>query len=154
MNPVVRNGAPDTANADLPAGLAELLGDDFLRDLRVQEAIAKDLADHLVRPAGGRLGASLDAAKGRRSALSESRAQLRISLLAESVLPGRRGSAQAEAFPFDEHQQLADDFVSRGDRQSALRANQFRALRIELQHKSSFHEPWIIRTVRGFSVYG
>ena len=47
------------ANADDPARLFEFLGDDLGGGIRVQEAVANDLTNHLISPAIFRTGTAL-----------------------------------------------------------------------------------------------
>ena len=48
MKAVLLDNADDTTSADHEAGLAELLGDDVDRGVRIEEAVTDDLADKFV----------------------------------------------------------------------------------------------------------
>jgi hypothetical protein len=111
LKTVLLDDADDTTNADLEAGLAEFLRDDVDRGIRIEEALADDLANDLVSADIVALWAGLVALESCASMFTIEFEQLKISLFAELELLSGLGSAEPFALTFDEHGQPGDDQV-------------------------------------------
>ena len=101
MKAVLFDDPLHTANADLPAALAELLGNHFGRGVRVEEALPNHLADHFRRASVMGLRTALVALPCLRAVLGESGPQLKVALLAEAELPRGLKGAESLALPLD-----------------------------------------------------
>jgi hypothetical protein len=120
----------DAAGAEGVAGLADFLGQDGGRSVRIQEAMADDLlADRLSAAVGG-FGAALLALQGAGAARLIEPAQLEIALLAEAEFAGSGQGAVGFAFAFVEHGQFTGDFVVVADGQRARGAGEDQAGRV------------------------
>jgi hypothetical protein len=102
----VGDGAQDTAQADREMGLTELLGDDLGRGIRIQEAVAHDLAENLLGASVIGLGAGLLGLKGLQATLLELMQQLIVSLAAVAVFLGDGGDAVLQTLAFQEHEEV------------------------------------------------
>jgi hypothetical protein len=111
LKTVLLDDADDTTNADLEAGLAEFLRDDVDRGVRIEEALADDLANDLVSADIVAFGAGLVALESCASMFPIEFEQLKISLFAELELLGGLGGSEPFALAFDEHGQPGDDQV-------------------------------------------
>jgi hypothetical protein len=111
LKAVLLDDADDTTNADRKACLAEFLRDDVDRGVRIEKAVADDLANDLVGADIVAFGAWLVALESCASIFTIEFEQLKISLLAEIVLFGGLGGAEPFALAFDEHGQPGDDLV-------------------------------------------
>jgi hypothetical protein len=101
----------DTAHTDCETSLAQLLSDDFGGCIRIEKAMADNLADDFVGTAIVGLGASRLTDQARSPFLQESCPELEISLAAEAKLPsGGKGSLSA-AFPLNEHGEFEGNFI-------------------------------------------
>jgi hypothetical protein len=111
LKAVLLDDADDTTNADREAGLAELLRDDLDGGVRIEEAVADDLANDLVGADIVALRAGLVSSESCTAMFTVELKQLEISLLAEAQLLGGLGGAEPLALAFDEHGQAGDDEV-------------------------------------------
>jgi hypothetical protein len=111
LKTVLLDDADDTPNADWEAGLAELLRDDLDCGVRIEEAVADDLANDLVGTDRVAFGARLARLESCDPMFTIEFKQLKISLFAEAKLLGGLGGAEAFALAFDEHDQAGDDEV-------------------------------------------
>jgi hypothetical protein len=123
LKAVLLDDADDTPNADGKARLSESLRDDVDRGVRIEEAVADDLANDLVGADVVALGAGLVASESGAAPFTIVFEQLKISLLAEVELLGGLGGAEAFALAFDEHGQPGDDRVVGKDREISGRAD-------------------------------
>jgi hypothetical protein len=113
LKAVLLDDADDTTSADREAGLAELLGDDVDRGIRIEEAVTDDLANDFVGADVIAFGAGLVALKSQASLLPIEFEQLKISLFAEIELLSGLGGTEPFALAFNEHGQAGDDEVIR-----------------------------------------
>jgi hypothetical protein len=111
LKTVLLDDADDTPNADRKACLAEFLRDDVDRSVRIEEAVADDLANDLVGADIVVFGAGLVALESCASLFTIEFEQLKISLFTELEFFGGLGSAEPFALAFDEHGQPGDDKV-------------------------------------------
>jgi hypothetical protein len=111
LKAVLLDDADDTTNADREAGLAELLRDDLDRGIRIEEAVANDLANDLVGADMVAFGARLVSLEPCAAMGTIESKQLKISLFAEAELLGGLGGAEPFALAFNEHGQAGDDEV-------------------------------------------
>ena len=130
MNAVVGDDALDTPQTDGEVGLTQLLGDDFGRGLRVQKAVAQDLADGLVGAAVIGFGAGLVGTKGGEAALLEVLQDLIIALAAVAVFLGDGADVILQTLAFDEHEETVGLEIGGWDRQSADGAGETMGFRI------------------------
>ena len=100
-----------TPCADVQSALPQFLRDHIGSGVRVEEAVPNDLADRLMGAPVVALGAALLTAQCDRTMLTERRAQLKISLLAEVIFPCRLTGAEPFTFPFDQHGEFERDLV-------------------------------------------
>ena len=135
MQPILGNDPLDTAVANLPSALPQLLGDHFRGGVAVEETVSDHLPHHLCGSSVVRLRAALAALQGDRARLLECRAELKIARLAITELPRGLGRSTRLTLPLHEHQQLAGDLVVLRHAQDAARADQCLDLRIEFCHR-------------------
>jgi hypothetical protein len=111
LKTVLLDDADDTSKADRKACLAELLRDDVDCGVRIEEAVADDLANDLVGADIVVFGAGLVALESCATLFTIEFKQLKISLFAELEFLGGLGSAEPFALAFDEHGQPGDDQI-------------------------------------------
>ena len=111
LKAVLLDDADDTTSADRETGLAKFLCEDVERGVRIEKAMANDLANDLVGADIVVFGAGLVALESCASLFTIEFEQLKISWLAEIELFGGLGSANPFALAFDEHGQPRDDQV-------------------------------------------
>jgi hypothetical protein len=121
--------APGT---DGETSLAELLGDDVDRGIRIEEAVTNDLAFDFVGADVVMFGAGLVALEPGASVFAVKFEQLKISLFAEIELLGRLGGAEPLTLTFDEHGQPGDDEVIWKNRNLSGRADDATGRDVEL----------------------
>jgi hypothetical protein len=103
LKTVLLDDADDTSNADRKACLAEFLRDDVDRGVRIEEAVADDLANDFVGADIVAFGAGLVALESCASMLAIELEQLKISLPAEFELLSGLDGAGPFASAFNEH---------------------------------------------------
>jgi hypothetical protein len=113
LKAVLLDDADDTTNADREAGLAELLRDDLDGGVRIEEAVADDLANDLVAADIVVFRAGLVSLESCAPMLTIESKQLKISLFAEAEFLGGLGGAEPFALAFDQHGQAGDNEVVR-----------------------------------------
>jgi hypothetical protein len=113
LKAILLDDADDTPSADQEAGLAELLRDDIDRGVRIEEAVADDLANDLVGAHRVAFGAGLVALESCASLFTIEFEQLKISLFAEAELVGGLGGTDPFALAFDQHGEAGDNEVIR-----------------------------------------
>jgi hypothetical protein len=113
LKAILLDDADDTTSADQEAGLAELLRDDIDRGIRIEEAVADDLANDLVGARIVAFGAGLVALESCASLFTIEFEQLKISLFAEAELVGGLGGTDPFALAFDQHGEAGDNEVIR-----------------------------------------
>ena len=111
MKAVLLDDADDTSSADREAGLAELLRDDVDRGVRIEEAVADDLANEFVGADIVAFGAGFVALKSCASMFTIQFEQLKISLFAEVELRSGLGGTEPFALAFNEHGEARDNVV-------------------------------------------
>jgi hypothetical protein len=131
----VGQDAFDAPRAEGPARLAELLGDDGGGRLRVEEAMADDLAHGFVGAAVGAFGAALLAGEGAGPAAEEVLAELEVALFAETELGGGLRGAESQALALNEHGELVGDLIIGGHGEGAGRADELLKLQVEVEHR-------------------
>ena len=131
MKAVIGEDALDAAQADGEVGLAKLLGDHVRGGLRVQEAVAQDLADGLVGASVIGFGAGLLRLQGGESTLLKIGQELIIAWARETVFLGEAGDVSLEALAFHEHEEAWGQQVGRGDGEGPGRAGKLARFRIE-----------------------
>lgn len=94
--------------------LGQLLGNDLSRGLRIQEAVANDLANDLVGAAVVGFGAGGFALQSESSVFLEEVEQLEVALSAITELSGGFRRAYAFALAFEEHGQFESDLIVGG----------------------------------------
>ena len=132
MQAVLLDDANDAPNADLKAGLAKFLRDDLDGGVRIEEAVADDLANDLVSADIVVFGSGLVALKSCASMFTIKFKQLKVSLLAEVKFRGGLGGAEPLALAFDEHSQAGDDEVIGKNREFSGGANDASGRDVEL----------------------
>ena len=132
MKAVFLDDANDTTSANRETGLAELLRDDVDRGVRIEEALADNLANDLAGPDIVAFGAGFLALESCASVLTVEFEQLIISLFAQFELLSRLGGAEPFALAFDEHDQAGDDKVIRQDRKFSGGSNDAAGGEVEL----------------------
>jgi hypothetical protein len=135
LKAVVGDDAFDAAGTDDPAGLAELLGDDIGGGVRVEEAVADDLADDFVGTAVEAFGTAFLAEEGGGAAVGERLAELEVALFTEAELACGGGGAEALALAFDEHGEFAGDLVVGVEGERASSADEELTLEIDVEHR-------------------
>jgi hypothetical protein len=111
LKAILFDDAVDAPGTDGETSLAELLGDDVDRGVRIEEAVANDLAFDFVGADIVVFGAGLVALESGASVFAVEFEQLKISLFAEVELLSSLGGAEPFALAFDEHGQPGDDEV-------------------------------------------
>jgi len=111
LKPPVGEDALDRAQADGKMGLAQLLGDDLGRGLRVQEAVPQHLARGLLGAAVVGFGAGLFGQERRQAAGLKGAEELVIALAGITVALGHRTNAGLLALAFDQHKKLVGQLV-------------------------------------------
>ena len=143
MQAVIGDDALDAAQTDLEVGLAQFLGDDLRGGIRIQKAIAQNLADGLIGAAVVGLGASLLRLEGGQAALLEGVEDLIVTLTAVAVFLGDGGDVVVQTLAFNEHEETGSQRVGAGDGQGAGGTSQLVSVRIELEkgiHGGSLRE--------------
>lgn len=97
--------------------LAEFLSDDLGRGLRIQEAMADDLADDFVGAPVIGLGAGGFTVQSQGAVFFEQMEQLEIAGFGIAEFFGGLGGTGAFALAFEEHGQLEGEFIVGGDGQ-------------------------------------
>ena len=133
MQAVLGNDALDAALTDREVGLAQLLGNDLRRGLRIQKAVAQDLADGLVGAAVIGLGAGLVRLESGQAALLEGVEDLIVALPAIAVFSGDGGDVAVQTLAFHEHEETGGQGVGVGDGQRAGGPGQLVSFGIELE---------------------
>jgi hypothetical protein len=113
LKAILLDDADDTPSADQEAGLAELLRDDIDRGVRIEEAVADDLANDLVGAHIVAFGAGFVALESCASLFTIEFEQLKISVFGEAELVGGLGGTDAFALAFDQHGEAGDHEVIR-----------------------------------------
>ena len=150
MQAVIGDDPLDTAQTDLEVGLAQFLSDDLGGGIRIQKAIAQDLADGLIGAAVVGLGAGLLRSEGGQAALLEGVEDLIVALTAVAVFLGDGGDIVIQTLAFNEHEETGSQRVRAGDGQGAGGTRQLVSFRIELEkgiHGGSLRETGGVRLV-------
>ena len=134
MKAVFGDDTLHAAGADLPAALAQLLGDHLRGGVAVKEPVPDHLPDDLGRSPVVGLGAALLALQSDRARLVKDGAELEVPLLAVAELAGGLEGAAFLALPFEEHEELVRDLVVLADVQGAGRPDPRMVLRFESCH--------------------
>jgi hypothetical protein len=108
LKAVLLDDADDTASADRETGLAKFLCEDVERCVRIEEAVANDLANDFVGADIVAFGAWLVAKEPWAALFTKEFEQLEISLFAEAELVGCFGGTDSLALAFDEHGEAGD----------------------------------------------
>jgi hypothetical protein len=116
--------------------LAQFLRDDGGGGLGIEEAMADNLTNDLVSPAIVGFGAALLALQGRRAVLEVLVPELKIALLAESILLGGLQRAEFTALALDKHRQSPGNVVVVGDRKGSVRADESCSRKVHGEHRS------------------
>ena len=143
MQAVIGNDALDAAQTDLEVGLAQFLSDDLGGGIRIQKAIAQDLADGLIGAAVVGLGAGLLRSEGGQAALLEGVEDLIVALTAVAVFLGDGGDVVVQTLAFNKHEETGGQRVGVGDGQGAGGTSQLVSFGIELEqgiHGGSLRE--------------
>ena len=143
MQAVIGDDALDAAQTDLEVGLAQFLSDDLGGGIRIQKAVAQNLADGLIGAAVVGLGASLLRLEGGQAALLEGVEDLIVALTAVAVFLGDGGDIVIQTLAFNEHEETGGQRVGAGDGQGAGGTSQLVSFRIELEkgiHGGSLRE--------------
>jgi len=143
LQAVIGDDALDAAQTDLEVGLAQFLSDDLGGGIRIQKAIAQNLADGLIGAAVVGLGASLLRLEGGQAALLEGVEDLIVALTAVAVFLGDGGDIVIQTLAFNEHEETGGQRVGVGDGQGAGGTSQLVSVRIELEkgiHGGSLRE--------------
>jgi hypothetical protein len=111
LKAVLLDDADDTASADRETGLAKFLCEDVERGIRIEEAVANDLANDFVGADIVAFGAWLVAKQSWAALFTKEFEQLEVSLFAEAELLGCLGGPGSLALAFDEHGEAGDDEV-------------------------------------------
>lgn len=134
MQAVIGDDALDAAQTNLEAGLAKFLSNDLGGSLRIQKAVAQDLADGLIGAPVIGLGAGLLRLEGGEAALLEGVEDLIVALPAAAVFLGDGGDVVVQTLAFDQHEEAGRRQVGVGDGQSAGGARQLVGFGMELEH--------------------
>jgi hypothetical protein len=113
LKAILLDDTDDTTSADRESGLAELLRDDVDRGVRIEEAVADDLANDFVGADVVAFGAGPVALESCASRFTIEFEQLKISLLAEVELLSGLGGTEPFALAFNKHGQAGDNEVIR-----------------------------------------
>jgi hypothetical protein len=132
LKTVLLDDTDNTPNADRKAGLAELLGDDLDCGVRVEEAVANDLANNLVSADIVALWTGLVGLESCGPVFTIEFQQLKISLFAEAQLFGGSGGAEPFALAFNEHGQAGGNEVIRPNGKLTGRADDAVRIQVEL----------------------
>jgi hypothetical protein len=119
LQAVVGEDALDAALADREVGLAQFLGDDGGAGVRIQVAIAQDLADDGVSAARGGFGAGFVGEERGDATLEIGGVELVITLAAAAIFGGDGGDGLGEALALQEHEETLGLGIVSGDRQGA-----------------------------------
>lgn len=111
MESELGNDAVDSPFADAKVTLSEFLSDDFGAGFGIQEAVANDLADEFLSATIFGLGASFGADQGFTPLIQKKSPELKVALAAEAEFGCGTVNTFRAAFPVDEHDKLACDFI-------------------------------------------
>ena len=123
MKAVLLDDAHDTTRADRETGLTKLLCESVERRVRIEEAVANDLANDFIGSDIVAFGAWLVAKEPWAALFTKEFEQLEIPLFAEAELVGCFGGTDSLALAFDEHGEAGDDEVVRPNGKLASRAD-------------------------------
>jgi len=143
LQAVIGDDALDAAQTDLEVGLAQFLSDDLGGGIRIQKAVAQNLADGLIGAAVVGLGAGLLRLEGGQAALLEGVEDLIVALTAVAVFLSDGGDVVVQTLAFNEHEETGGQRVGAGDGQGAGGTSQLVSFRIELEkgiHGGSLRE--------------
>ena len=115
MQAELRDDAVDGAFADTEVALAELLGNDLGAGLRIEEAVADHLADEFQGASVIGLGATFGAEEAPAALVQKPGAKLEVALAAKTELGGGGVNAEGTQFTFEEHGELAGEFIALGN---------------------------------------
>ena len=152
MKAVFGDDALHAAGADLPAALAQLLGDHLRGGVAVEEPVPDHLPDDLGRSPVVCLGAALLTPQSDRARFVKEGAELEVPLLAVAELAGGLEGAAFLALPFQEHEQLLRDLVVRADAQGAGRPDPRMVFQFESCHLGFLRKARRLPGPRGPSV--
>lgn len=137
MEPELGNDAVYGPFADVKVTLPEFLSDDIRGGLRIQEAMADDLANEFLSATVVGLGTSLGADQSLAALFKKERAELEVALAAESEFGGNTVNAFGAAFTVDQHGKLAGDFIVVGNGQGSEIALDAFSEKLERNHGNS-----------------
>lgn len=123
----------DATQANLEAGLAQFLGHDRGRGVRIQEAVAQDLPHGLVGTAVIGFGAGLLRLQRQQAAGLVGLQELVVALAAKAVLLGDVNDVILQTLPFNEHEEAVSQLIADRDAECAGGADQLVRFGIELQ---------------------
>jgi hypothetical protein len=111
LKAVLLDDADDTTSTNRETGLAKFLCEDAERGVRIEEAVANDLANDFVGADIVAFGAWLVAKESWATLFTKEFEQLEISLFAEAELLRCLGGTCPLALAFDKHGEAGDDEV-------------------------------------------
>ncbi len=136
MQAVVLDDPFHAAATEDGTGLDELLGNDLGRSVRIEKAMADNVAHHLVGPAVVVFGAALLGGQAPGPLVEEALPELKVALPTEAELSG--GSLRSElTFPFEQHRQPVGDGIGGRDRQCPGAAHKGLFLKVKMQQGAS-----------------
>lgn len=113
--------------------LPEFLGDDLERRIRIQKAMAQNLALRLGSAAIIGLGAGFFRRQGGEAALLEGSQDLVITLATITIFLSDGADLSFQTLAFDEHEETAGEFIVGGDGEGARWASKVVCIGIELE---------------------